>query len=292
MIKKRLGLIIVFVCTMLFIPNVLAATGSVYFTGTNTIKVGKTTTIYAKIKSSGKIRGVDIRYSASGNIKVTKVSFGSFTKMEQNGKRYILYNKAGLGSGSTALAITVKGTKEGTGTVSVSNCVATISEQDTSCGSASYKITVKPAMTEEEKKAAEKAKAEAEKKAKEAAEKAAKEKAEREAKEKQAIKDAIALVEKAEKSLKEADYKTALSAVNALASGNEKKDLEKRLDTVRIKIEAGKLCKGNANIQPCDCNTGVTSNSTSWIILCIILFVCLIIETCYLIYKNMQKKYE
>lgn len=292
--KRRFNLLILFICCVMLAPSVYAASGSTVMSGTNTIKVGKSTTIYVNVKSSEKIKGADITYKTGGNIKVTGISIGSgLSQMSKNGNRYILYSQNGVKSGSTILAITVKGTSEGTGTVSVTNLVATIGGGDVNCGARSYKITVNPAMTEEEKKAAEKAKEEAEKKAKEEAEKAAKEAAEKEEKRKQAIKDAIEVVKKAETTLTESDYNNAVKAVNALDSGNEKNDLLKRLDDIRIKIAVNKQCGAkNADSNTCDCNNKTGSKITSWIILCAVLFICLAIETAYIITKKMMKKYD
>lgn len=301
--KRRISLFVLFVSLMLLMPNVLAASGSTKMSGTKSIKVGKSTTIYVKVSSSEKIKGADVTYSTSGNIKVTGVSVGSgFQQMGKNGNRYILYSQNGVKSGSTVLAITVKGTKEGKGTVKVSNLVATIGGGDVNCGAKSYEITINPAVTAAEaaanaKKAAEdKKKAEERKKAEEeAAKKAAEEKAKREAEEaaarKSALEEATRLVEKAEKDLTDSAYDPALKAVNALPSGSDKTALLERLDAVRIKMAVNKEC-GNRNTDnlTCDCNTKVASSSKSWIVLCIILFICLLLETIYLVSQKMKAR--
>ena len=292
--KRRVNLFILFISLMLVMPNVLAASGSTVMSGTSTIKVGKSTTIYVKVKSSDKIKGADVTYSTSGNIKVAGVSIGSgFQQMGKNGNRYILYSQSGVKSGSTVLAITVKGTKEGTGTVKVSNLIATIGGGDVNCGAKSYKITINPAMTEAEKKAAEEKKKADEEAAKKAAEEKAKKEAEEKAAREQALKDATALVEKAEKDLTDSSYDAALKAVNALSDSSEKESLLERLDAVRIKIAVNKECENKDNTTnslTCDCNTKVASSSKSWIVLSIILLICLILETIYLIITKMKAK--
>ena len=283
--KKR----IIYYLTILLLffavtPTVLAASGTTNITGNNTVKQGKTTQIYIKINSSAAIEGADVTYSTTGNISVTNVSVGNgFSKMGQDGKRYILYAQNPRPSGSNILVLTVKGTAVGKGTVTVNRMEATVSGTTVNCGSKSYTITVTEAMTEAEKKAAE-----------EAAKKAAEEAAKKEAARKEAEKKALELVEKAEKSLSESDYNDALKAVNALENSGVKTDLLKRLDDVKFKIAVNKECgsKQTAPTAPtdtCECS-GARGNTKSWIVLCIILFVCLLLETIFLITKLSKKE--
>lgn len=298
---KKINIFIITLLLCVFaIPNVFAASATTQITGTNKITVGKTTTIYVKLKASDLIKGADVTYKSSGNIKVTNVSVGNgLSKMGQNGNRYILYSNSGIKSGSTILALTVKGTAVGKGTITVSKMEATVSGVTVNGGSKSYTITVtevkKKTLTEAEKKAKEEAakKAEEERKAKEAEKKA------KEAAQKQAEKDALELVEKAEKTLADSDYESAKKAVDALNDSDVKKDLTKRLQEVRFKIEVNKEVEkkcGNTNNQSKECKTECETrecNSKSWIILCIILFICLLFETIYLISKlNKRESYE
>ncbi len=297
--KRGIKLLILFISLMLIMPNVMAASATTVISGTNTVKVGKTTKIYIKLNASSKIEGVDVSYSSSGNISVTSASIGSgLSQMGKNGNRYILYAGSPIKSGSTILTLTVKGTKEGTGTITVNKMEATVSGVTVNGGSKSYKITVKPAVTAEDaaKAAANAKKAEEEKKKKEeAAKKAAEEKAKKEAEEaakrKSALEEATRLVEKAEKDLVDSAYDPALKAVNALPDSAEKTALLERLDAVRIKMAVNKEC-GNRNTDSltCDCNTKVASSSKSWIVLCIILFICLLLETIYLVSQKMKAR--
>jgi len=282
---KGISLFVLFVCCLMTMPNVMAASASTKITGTNTVKVGATTKIYIKLDSSSKIEGADVAYSTSGNIKVTNVSVGSgLSQMGKNGNRYILYAQNPIKSGSTILTLTVKGTKEGTGTVNVTRMEATVSGTTVNGGTKSYKITVKPAKTQAEIEAEEKAKEEAKKK-----EEA--EKAEKEQKRKLAIEKATTLVEASEKSLLEDDYKSALSSVNALEDGKEKEALLKRLEDVKFKIAVNKECDNNNDCVSNTCDTTETCDDCQpWIVLSIILFVCLVIESIYLIFKLSQKR--
>ena len=291
--RKKLSLLIITLILCVFtIPNVFAASATTQLSGTNKIKVGKTTTVYVKLKASDIIKGADVTYKTSGNIKVTKVSIGSgLSKMGQNGNRYILYSSDGVKSGSTILALTVKGTAVGKGTLTVTMLEATVSGVTVSGGSKSYTITVvddttsssnttnkntddNKKTTTDDSNAKEEARKKAENKAKE-------------------------LVEQAEKTLKDDDYDAAKKAVDALSDSTLKKDLTKRLDEVKFKIavnkEVEKRC-GNSNNTPEKCEDKCDEtecNSKSWIILCIILFICLLLETIYLIARlNKKERYE
>ena len=282
--KKISYCLIALVLFFASVPAVFAASGTTSITGTNTIKQGKTTQIYIRINSSAAIEGADVTYSTTGNISVTNVAIGSgFTKMGQDGRRYILYAQNPRPSGSAVLVLTVKGTAVGKGTVTVNRMEATVSGTTVNCGSKSYTITVTEAMTAAERKAAE-----------EAAKKAAEEQAKKEAARKEAEKKALELVEKAEKSLSDSDYETALKAVNALENGGVKTDLLNRLNEVKFKIAVKKECgsKQTAPSSPTDtCECGeAKGNTKSWIVLCIILFVCLLLETIFLITKLSKKE--
>lgn len=276
---KRIKLFILLVVCLMVVPVVHAASANTVITGTNTVKVGKTTNIYIKLNSSANIEGVDVTYSTSGNISVTNVSIASaFSKMGQNGQRYILYAMNPVPSGSTVLTLTVKGNAVGKGTVTVSNLEATVSGETVVGGSKSYDITVNPAKTQAELKAEEEARKEAEEKAKQ----------EEEAR-RAALAEATELVEKAEKSLLEADYETALNKVNALANSAEKSGLLDRLNEVKFKIAVNKEC---SNQEPVNCETCKETNDDAkpWIVLSIILIIALILETVYLVYKKTKKE--
>lgn len=271
-IKNLLLLLFAFVLS----SNVYAASATTSITGSNTVKVGNTTKIYIKLSSSAAIEGVDVDYEATGDITVTGVSVNSgLTQMGKNGNRYILYAPTPISSGSTILTLTVKGNKVGTGTIKVTRMDATVSGGTVYGGTKSFTITVNPAKTAEEIKAEE----EAAKKAEE------KRKAEEEAN-KKALEDATKLVEAAEKSLNSEDYDVAVKAVNDLKDSTDKTELIKRLDTVKFNIEVNK-----AALEKCSSNepTGATcsnSNCTKWIVLSIILFVGLLAESSYLLFKK------
>lgn len=293
---KRIKMIILLLCSLVFIPSVLASTASVSMSGTNTIKVGETTSIYVKMPASDLIKGVDITYQTSGNIAVTNVSAGSgLSVMAQNGTRYMLYSVNGVSSGSTVLVITVKGTGVGSGTVTVSNVEATVSDVTAYAGSNSYNITIKeqPKQPEKPTPTPSKPLTEAEKKAQEEAAKKAKEEAEKKAQEelKKAISNAEELVKKAEESYKIDDFNAANNAVAALKDSDEKTNLQKRLTELKNKLESkDRNCPeitDNTSCEECE----KTSN-TSWIVLCIVLALILMIETGYLVYKKIKTNEE
>ena len=276
---KRIKLFILLVLCLMIMPVVQAASANTVISGTNTVKVGKTTNIYVKLNSSAKIEGVDVTYSTSGNISVTNVSIANgFTTMGQNGKRYILYAMNPVPSGSTVLTLTVKGTAVGKGTVTVSNLEATVSGETVVGGSKSYTITVNPAKTEAEIKAEEEAKKEAEEQAKREEEAG-----------KAAILAATELVEKAEQTLLEADYNEALNKVNALASSSEKTELLNRLNEVKFKIAVNKECSNQDSVK-CETCKETNDDAKPWIVLSIILIIALIAETIYLVYAKTKKE--
>lgn len=276
---KKIKNLLILILAIIFTVNVYAATATTSITGTNTIKVGNTTKIYIKLNASDLIEGVDVTYAASGNIQVTSAVVGSgLTQMGKNGNRYILYAQSPIKSGSTVLTLTVKGTKEGTGTITVSKMEATVSGGTVNGGTKSYNIKVNPAKTASEIKAEEEAakKKEEERKAKEEANK-------------KALEEATKLVEAAEKSLNSEDYDTALKAVNALTDSDDKTKLVERLDKVKFDIEVNKVALDKcSNKEP---NQTVCNNADckKWILLSVILFVGLLTETAYIIIRKNNK---
>lgn len=276
---KKIKNLLILILAIIFTGNVYAATATTSITGTNTVKVGNTTKIYIKLNASDLIEGVDVTYAASGNIQVTNAVIGSgLTQMGKNGNRYILYAQSPIKSGSTVLTLTVKGTKEGTGTITVSKMEATVSGGTVNGGTKSYNIKVNPAKTASEIKAEEEAakKKEEERKAKEEANK-------------KALEEATKLVEAAEKSLNSEDYDTALKAVNALTDSDDKTKLVERLDKVKFDIEVNKVALDKcSNKEP---NQTVCNNADckKWILLSVILFVGLLTETAYIIIRKNNK---
>lgn len=276
---KKIKNLLILVLAIIFTGNVYAATATTSITGTNTVKVGNTTKIYIKLNASDLIEGVDVTYAASGNIQVTNAVIGSgLTQMGKNGNRYILYAQSPIRSGSTVLTLTVKGTKEGTGTITVSKMEATVSGGTVNGGTKSYNIKVNPAKTASEIKAEEEAakKKEEERKAKEEANK-------------KALEEATKLVEAAEKSLNSEDYESALKAVNALTDSDDKTKLVERLDKVKFDIEVNKAALDKcSNKEP---NQTVCNNvdCKKWILLSVILFVGLLTETAYIIIRKNNK---
>lgn len=276
---KKIKNLLILVLAIIFTGNVYAATATTSITGANTVKVGNTTKIYIKLNASDLIEGVDVTYAASGNIQVTNAVIGSgLTQMGKNGNRYILYAQSPIKSGSTVLTLTVKGTKEGTGTITVSKMEATVSGGTVNGGTKSYNIKVNPAKTASEIKAEEEAakKKEEERKAKEEANK-------------KALEEATKLVEAAEKSLNSEDYDAALKAVNALTDSDDKTKLVERLDKVKFDIEVNKAALDKcSNKEP---NQTVCNNvdCKKWILLSVILFVGLLTETAYIIIRKNNK---
>ena len=103
---------------------------------------------------------------------------------------------------------------------------------------------------------------------------------------KKALEEATKLVESAEKSLNNDDYEVALKAVNSLVDSDAKTALVERLDKVKFNIEVNK-----AAIEKCSSsepNQGTCSNANynKWILLSVILFVGLLTESAYLIFKK------
>lgn len=276
---KKIKNLLILILAIIFTGNVYAATATTGITGTNTVKVGNTTKIYIKLNASDLIEGVDVTYAASGNIQVTNAAIGNgLTQMGKNGNRYILYAQSPIKSGSTVLTLTVKGIKEGTGTITVSKMEATVSGGTVNGGTKSYNIKVNPAKTASEIKAEEEAakKKEEERKAKEEANK-------------KALEEATKLVEAAEKSLNSEDYDTALKAVNALTDSDDKTKLVERLDKVKFDIEVNKAALDKcSNKEP---NQTVCNNADckKWILLSVILFVGLLTETAYIIIRKNNK---
>lgn len=276
---KKIKNLLILVLAIIFTGNVYAATATTSITGTNTVKVGNTTKIYIKLNASDLIEGVDVTYAASGNIQVTSAVIGSgLTQMGKNGNRYILYAQSPIKSGSTVLTLTVKGTKEGTGTITVSKMEATVSGGTVNGGTKSYNIKVNPAKTASEIKAEEEAakKKEEERKAKEEANK-------------KALEEAKKLVEAAEKSLNSEDYDAALKAVNALTDSDDKTKLVERLDKVKFDIEVNKAALDKCSSK--EPNQTVCNNvdCKKWILLSVILFVGLLTETAYIIIRKNNK---
>ena len=267
---RKIKNLLILVLAILFAGNVYAASATTSISGTNTVKVGNTTKIYIKLNASDLIEGVDVTYAASGNITVTNATINSgLTQMGKNGNRYILYAPSPIKSGSTILTLTVKGTKEGTGTITVSKMEATVSGGTVNGGSKSYNINVKPAKTAAEIKAEEEA---AKKKEEEA--------------NKKALEEATKLVESAEKSLNNDDYETAVKAVNSLVDSDAKKALVERLDKVKFNIEVNKAALEKCSSSEPNQGTCSNANCTKWIVLSVILFVGLLTESAYLVFRK------
>ena len=152
---KKIKLLIFIVLCLITIPSVYAYNATAKITGTNTVKVGNTTTLYVKVDSSDPIRGVDLTYSSSGNITITNVSpTNGLTTQYSSGGNMALYTTGSLSSGSSILAITVRGNQVGTGTVSISKLEATLNTSEglkTAASSAtSFTVTVNPQKTQAE----------------------------------------------------------------------------------------------------------------------------------------------
>lgn len=273
---RKIKNLLILVLAILFAGNVYAASATTSISGTNTVKVGNTTKIYIKLNASDLIEGVDVTYAALGNITVTNATINSgLTQMGKNGNRYILYAPSPIKSGSTILTLTVKGTKEGTGTITVSKMEATVSGGTVNGGSKSYNINVKPAKTAAEIKAEE-----------EAAKKKEEERKAQEEANKKALEEATKLVESAEKSLNNDDYETAVKAVNSLVDSDAKKALVERLDKVKFNIEVNKAALEKCSSSEPNQGTCSNANCTKWIVLSVILFVGLLTESAYLVFRK------
>ena len=282
---KKLKLLIMLLFCFISIPNVYASSASVNLTGSYVIKAGNTTTIYVKMNGSSTIKGVDLTYSTSGNISVVSASAtGGMTEQSRNGNRVLLYSRDGVASGSYVFAIMVKGTKEGTGTVTVSNIQATVGGETAVANNASYTITVKPKYTEAELAAQKEAQKKAE-------EEARKKKEEEEANQK-ALDKAKILVEAAEKSLLSDDYEAAKSAVEKLVDSEDKNKLLSRLDEIKFNIAVKEATDKN-----CNCETKEVKKNDSdgdvvvFLILNIIFALIAFVEFIYIVINRRKRIY-
>ena len=152
---------------------------------------------------------------------------------------------------------------------------ATVSGGTVNGGSKSYNINVKPAKTAEEIKAEE-----------EAAKKKEEERKAQEEANKKALEEATKLVESAEKSLNNDDYEVALKAVNSLVDSDAKTALVERLDKVKFNIEVNKAALEKCSSSEPNQGTCSNANCTKWIVLSVILFVGLLTESAYLVFRK------
>ena len=284
---KRIKLLIFIVLCFIAIPSVYASSVSTKITGTNTIKVGNQTTLYVVLNASGGIKGVDLNYSTSGSISIVSTQALNGMEVQRNsGGRALLYSQNALSSGSSVFAITVRGNSVGTGTLTISRLEATVGGETAIGNSASIAVTVNPSKTQAEidaENARAKAQREAEAKAREEAEAKAKEEEEAQ---RLALNKAKLLVEAAERSLLEDDYKAADKAVYALAESEEKANLVNRLYEVRINMLVKERC---ANCQEKECVDKECKTSNGLLILNIILLLVVIGEFIYIIVKHRRE---
>ncbi len=262
---KLLGLIL----CLFFASTVNAASATTSMSGTKTINVGKSTTIYVKLNASDKIEGADITFETSSNLTVTKVAVGkNLTQVGKDGNRYLLYANTPVASGSTLLAITVKGKTAGTGKVTVTKLDATVSGETVHSNSKTYNITIKKVNTTNPTEPDEPTISEEN--------------------DPQAVSNATILVEAAEKSLLQDDYNDALNAVNSLKDSTEKTALLARLSVVKNKIDANKPVNNNDKCPTCpECEE---SDNRPWIIISIILLICTIGEGIILLFNSSKKE--
>lgn len=264
---KKLKLLGLILC-LFFASTVNAATATTSMSGTSTINVGKTTTIYVKLNASDKIEGADITFETSSNLTVTKVALGkNLTQVGKDGNRYLLYAKTPVASGSTLLAITVKGKSAGTGKVTVTKLDATVSGETVHSNSKTYNINIKKVNTTTPTDP--------------------EDPTNEDENDPQAVSNATILVEAAEKSLLQDDYNDALDAVNNLKDSTEKTALLNRLAAVKNKIDANKP----VNNDKCPtCPECEESDNRPWIIISIILLICTIGEGIILLFNSSKKE--
>ena len=103
---------------------------------------------------------------------------------------------------------------------------------------------------------------------------------------KKALEEATKLVESAEKSLNNDDYEVALKAVNSLVDSDAKKALVERLDKVKFNIEVNKAALEKCSSSEPNQGTCSNANCTKWIVLSVILFVGLLTESAYLVFRK------
>ena len=265
---KKIRFLIFIILCLVFIPKVYAQGLTTRITGKSSIMVGETTTLYVKLDADSSIRGVDVAYSSSGVISVLNVSAaGGLSEQSRNGNRLLLYAKSGVPSGSSVLAIKIKGNSLGTGTISITKLEATVNGETVTSLGATFKINVLEDKTQEEEKELNNIE-------------------EKETKDNLLLEKATILVEAAEKSIKEDDYEAALKSVNALEDSIEKEGLKERLVEVRVKIATDKALKSCSNTP---CNDTKDKYSKKWIIFNIFLLVIIIGEFIYIILMKKEK---
>lgn len=270
---KKIGLILLIVCSFVFSKEVMALDAKAVMSGTNSITVGETTKIYVKLNTSADFKGVDVTYSVTENLTVTKVQVGNgLTNIKNENGRYILYAENPIKSGNNILILTVKGKSTGEGEVKITKIEATVSDETVKGNQESYKVTVKAKQStpsdptiqpSDPNENPDNPSVEVDQ---------------------EAINRATTLVEAAERSLLEDDYLDALSYVNRLVDSEEKTALLNRLSDVKYQIDVNKACSNSTN--NVECEKCETCDSKSWIILSIVLLICLLIESSYLIYSK------
>ena len=274
---KKIIYSILLILGMFLIPNsALAESCTSSITGNKTITVGGTTTLYVKVNTSNPIKGADIDFEVTGNLKLVSASPVGLNKMAQNGNRYILYSNNGVTG--NIFAIKVKGTAVGTGTVKVNSLETTIEDETVECSLTNAVITIK----EQEKKVVTTTTDDTKKT------ETPKEEVKKEEKTPVATKydKALALVERAENTKKKADVIKAKAAVDELEFSEKKYNLMERLLKINIETEVVKETESKNDMT--QVSTDVTAGM-SWFFLAIILLICLAAETVYMLFKEVKK---
>ena len=282
--KKIVLSLLLTLCLLVLPESVYAASCSSAITGTKSINVGGTTTLYVKVNASAGIKGADLNFAVSGNLKLVSASPVNLQLMGNDGSRYIMYAMNPVNSGSNIFAIKVKGTAKGTGTVSVKSLEATVDDQTATCTLASATVTVNEAP----KKTTTTTPATTTPTTPTTPEEPKEEVKQVEVKDKD-YEDALRLVEQAEKTKKLADVKKAKEKVDELKFSEKKYDLTNRLYEIKIDLnDNSNLVNGNNNDL-----TKITTDVTggmSWFFLAAVLLICLVVETIYLMVKESKKK--
>ncbi|MDO4963769.1 MAG: hypothetical protein Q4E75_06730 [bacterium] len=244
---KKFNLIILFIISLVLIPNIKALDVYTSFVGSNVVNEGYTTNVYVKVDAKTSFNKIDICYNTSGAVSILDVNaIGGMRLVNKYSARSIIESDAPIPSGTEVLAFTIKGNYAGEGSLKITS-IKVYNGDEVIAGVASiYSFNVNPQKTEQQLL---------------------------DETNQSALNKSIILVEAVEKSLLEDDYNSAKESVDALIPSDQKNDLEDRLNEVRFSINVKKECsKTEAPV-----TTQTTVNSKSWILISIVLAFIVII---------------
>lgn len=260
---KKLILIIIMIFIM--IPNIKAEELKLEFNGSDTVNVDYNTNIYLKVDSQTSFNKIDISYNTSNNIKIISlIPMSSMKEVSKTNSRIILTSDKLIPSGSTVLAFSIKGIKEGNSSLNINSIKITNDQGKIISGNkSSYNLTINSLKNTEE--LLDEANI-------------------------NALSKATLLVEASEKSELEDDYKAALDSVESLIDSDDKTNLLKRLSEVKYKITIKSECEVKSEDKK-DEESSKPIISNSWILLSAGLMLVIVIETiCLIVIKARENK--